>query len=396
MLEQLSSHPNYKTRGATSFSSYRINEKTLRATDNPNLQKGCHSFVKTLNFGKNSGIRLAIITPYEGIPFSMEEIEKYVELLIKIGFDIKYHGETTLEDLCKSNSVLRQSVANVNYSSKQNNYLESYILKDELKTRNEKETLEQKFLLFSLGDNYKDNTSNIRYVALCYLRLLFCSYTVWFPKMFLTYYNYFKKIKIKPSLDKILLFTYSSPILNLYNENTIHKINKTFLSGTDITELLFRYGYYTFNGTRSINSSKASSFTTLLAMPNDFKLIPYLEKDRIERLRKSVDFNEVNSYPYIGVSTFIEDYGRTKTLYDDGALQKIVNELILKGEYHKAYIYLKNKVVKFVDMQGDIIVKPFEEKISLKEYNDLITHKSQTRLESINMTSKELKKLLED
>ena len=100
MFQSVSEHPNYKgTRLATSFYSFRTNKNDLSGCSY--LNKGCHAFVKGLTFGEESNHTLAIITPYEGIPFELEEIELYVELLAKIGFDIKFEGGCFLVEKLK-------------------------------------------------------------------------------------------------------------------------------------------------------------------------------------------------------------------------------------------------------------------------------------------------------
>ena len=104
----MSEHPNYKgTRLATSFYSFRLDTKDL---SKQGFQHGCHSFVKNLYFNNEGVTKLGVLTLYEGIPFSIEEISKYIELLQKIGFDIQFEGVQTLEQLTKSSSNFRAVV----------------------------------------------------------------------------------------------------------------------------------------------------------------------------------------------------------------------------------------------------------------------------------------------
>lgn len=393
-IQSVSKHPNFKLRGSTSFYSFRTNKDNLSGCSN--LNKGCHAFVKNLVFGNDSPTTLAIITPYKGIPFEIEEIKLYVDLLAKIGFDIKFEGVYKVSDLPKKYSVIKETIrnySNVNYDGviTKSSFVTQFFsdahhgVKEEISKVNDSD-----FLFFTIGQEYKENHGAIKYVALCYLRYLFCSYTQWFPRMFLTYYEYFKKIRIKPSLDKILLFTYSSPIAHLYNNDNavIKDITETLISkeiGSISSDNIFRYGYYTFNGSSSVTSMKKTTFSTLVAMPNDFKLIPYLE-NYVKNTAKNV-----NNFDISKIGCYTRYLGRTVFINDKGLIAEKVKEFVLKNEYHKAYVYLKEKVNTFVRINGDFVVKPPSSsvKLTLNEY-----HAKQT--EQIELTEEQLKELLKD
>lgn len=389
-IQSVSKHPNFKLRIATSFYSFRTNKNDLSGCSN--LNKGCHAFVKGLTFGEESNHTLAIITPYEGIPFELEEIELYVELLAKIGFDIKFEGVYKLSDLTKKYNVLKQQVQNYEYPIGTKSTFVEQILTGSSNTKvSISEANNSEFLFFTLGQNYKDNKAAIKYVALCYLRYLFCSYTQWFPRMFLTYYKYFKKIKIKPSLDKILLFTYSSPISHLYNEdkNLIRKITMNYIHsdvGSITSDNVFRYGYYTFNGTVSTCAHKATTFSTLLAMSNDFKLVSYLE-DYVKNVSKNV-----KGFTISHISYYTKDLGRTVFINDEGLIAEKIKDFVLKNEYHKAYLYLKQKVNKFVQLNGEFIVKPPDSSVQLL-LND---YQKTKQNDDITLSQQNLKELLKD
>lgn len=371
VFQSVSEHPNYKrTRSATSFYSFRLNTKTLVKTS---FQHGCHSFVKNLYFNNEGATKLGVLTLYEGIPFSIEEISKYIELLQKIGFDIQFEGVQTLEELTKSSSNFRE-VVRPYQNNKRSNFASSFFndtLYDDLEVENKKE-----FLIFTLGEDYKDMHAYIRYIALCHLRYLFTSTSMWFPRMFLAYYDYFKNIKVKPSLDKLLIFTYNSPIKHLYSKQVFNNdpvFNKS--------ENNCRYGYYNFIGVpNNVDGDYNTSLSALMGTDPDFKLIPYLEsfKERFKNLYEGAYFAP-------GV---IIDLARTTYINSDNfSIQKTVNELILKGEFHKAYVYLRDVVKKINKAKPDVYLTPPAEKIKTSDqlglYRTGILHFSKKELDEI-------------
>ena len=141
VFQSVSEHPNYKrTRGATSFYSFRLNTKDL---SKQGFQQGCHSFVKNLYFNNEGATKLGVLTLYEGIPFSIEEISKYIELLQKIGFDIQFEGIQTLEQLTKSSSNFRDIVRQYQ-NDKTSRFVSAFFkdtLYDDLEVENKKEFL---------------------------------------------------------------------------------------------------------------------------------------------------------------------------------------------------------------------------------------------------------------
>lgn len=372
VFQSVSEHPNYKrTRSATSFYSFRLNTKTLSKTS---FQHGCHSFVKNLYFNNEGATKLGVLTLYEGIPFSIEEISKYIELLQKIGFDIQFEGVQTLEQLTKSSSNFKSILLHYQ-NNKRSNFTSSFFndtLYDDLEVENKKE-----FLIFTLGEDYKDMHPYIRYIALCHLRYLFTSSSMWFPRMFLAYYDYFKNIKVKPSLDKLLIFTYNSPIKHLYSKQVFNNdpvFNKS--------ENNCRYGYYNFIGVpNNGDDDYNTSLSALMGTDPDFKLIPYLEsfKERFKNLYEGAYFAP-------GV---IIDLARTVYINGDNfSIQKTVNELILKGEFHKAYVYLRDVVKKINKARPDVYLTPPAEKIKTSDQLGLY------RTGSLHFSKKELDEIL--
>lgn len=371
VFQSVSEHPNYKrTRSATSFYSFRLNTKTLSKTS---FQHGCHSFVKNLYFNNEGATKLGVLTLYEGIPFSIEEISKYIELLQKVGFDIQFEGVQTLEQLTKSSSNFREVVRHYQ-NDKISRFVSSFF--DDTAYENSDVENKKEFLIFTLGEDYKDMHAYIRYIALCHLRYLFTSTSMWFPRMFLAYYDYFKNIKVKPSLDKLLIFTYNSPIKHLYSKQVFNNdpmFNKS--------ENNCRYGYYNFIGIPSnVDGDYNTSLSALMGTDPDFKLIPYLEsfKERFKNLYENA---------YFGPSVII-DLARTVYINGDNfSIQKTVNELILKGEFHKAYVYLRDVVKKINKAKPDVYLTPPAEKIKtsnqLAFYRTGILHFSKKELDEI-------------
>lgn len=370
VFQSVSEHPNYKrTREATSFYSFRLNTKDL---SKQGFQHGCHSFVKNLYFNNEGATKLGVLTLYEGIPFSIEEISKYIELLQKIGFDIQFEGVQTLEQLKKSSSNFRE-VVRPYQNDKTSKFVSSFFndtAYENIDVENKKE-----FLIFTLGEDYKDMHPYIRYIALCHLRYLFTSSSMWFPRMFLAYYDYFKNIKVKPSLDKLLIFTYNSPIKHLYSKHVFN--NAPFFK----SENNCRYGYYNFIGVPSnVDGDYNTSLSALMGTNQDFKLIPYLESFK-ERFKNIYD-------AYFGPSVII-DLARTVYINNDNfSIQKTVNELILKGEFHKAYVYLRDVVKKINKARPDVYLTPPAEKIKTSDQLSLY------RTGNLHFSKKELDEIL--
>lgn len=375
VFQSVSEHPNYKgTRLATSFYSFRLDTKILSKTS---FQHGCHSFVKNLYFSNEGVTKLGVLTLYEGIPFSIEEISKYIELLQKIGFDIQFEGVQTLEQLTKSSNNFRDVVGH--YQNDKRSRFVSSFFKNTSYENNDVEN-KKEFLVFTLGEDYKDMHAYIRYIALCHLRYLFTSSSMWFPRMFLAYYDYFKNIKAKPSLDKLLIFTYNSPIKHLYSKQIFNNdsvFNKS--------ENNCRYGYYNFIGVPStVNRDYNTSLSTLMGTDSNFKLIPYLESFK-ER------FKNIYDGAYFGPNSpsVIIDLARTVYINDDNfSIQKTVNELVLKGEFHKAYVYLRDVVKKINKAKPDVYLTPPAKKIKIMD--QLALH----RTGNLYFSKKELDEIL--
>lgn len=385
VIQSVSNHPNYLRRDNRSYYSFRINKQTLDFKNISSLTNGCHSFVKSLFFNDNK-TSLGILTPYKGIPFEIDEISKYIELLSEIGFKIKFEGTKTVEELIKESPLLKkQYTDSINNDQKCCFLLNRLSSDSSIKAQSLEEVNKEVFLFFTLDETYKNNQSKIRYSALCFLRMLFISTEMWFPRMFLTYYNYFKKIKIKPSLHKILIFTYSSPVSHLYSEKAKTEACEILFGSHGADENYLRYGYYTFFGLPEI-VNKSTCFSSLLATSNDFNLITYLENyDKI--LSKSISFTE--SEKNVLMSYINIDLGRSKYICDNGKIQQIVNELILEGSYHKAYIYLKEKVCQIIEIHQDPFVKVFKNKISYETWSQ----SGSNRYSEIRLTKEELKKI---
>lgn len=95
---------------------------------------------------------------------------------------------------------------------------------------------------------------------------------------------------------------------------------------------------------------KNTTFSTLVAMPNDFANT--LFRKHVKNTAKNV-----NNFDRPKIGCYTRYLGRTHT-NDNGLIAEKVKELVLKNEYHKAYVYLKEKVNKFVRINGDFVVKP--------------------------------------
>lgn len=369
-------HPCFKHVNAQSFFSFRANKETLDYLGSE--AQGCHAFVKSLKFGEKSNMTLGILIEEDFMFFDLEDIKKYIEILNKIGFNITFHGSFEKSDLLSTYRGFLNSITLAHYTNK------------------------TKFLYFTLGENYKNNVASIRYIALCYLRFLWTSERVWFPKTLNILYDYFKKKRIKPTLSKILLFAESCPGEIFYKNLTLYRISRNFNISSKEDQIISlkkylkngAYGFVGYSSFSPIDNTKINyhdlMFSTLLAMPDNFNIIEYLE-----------NWNTVYKYStgsYLSLSLYTQDYGRTKIIQNDCTeIYNTINELFEQREYHKAYLYLKKIVLKFVEIKGECIVDFTVKKEPILSTTDVVTNKESyvvNRQEKVTLTHDEFNQLI--
>lgn len=285
------------------------NEKMVK---NETKNVGCHSFVKSRVYGKDYS--LCVVIKIEYVFYTEDEIRKYINLLKEIGFQIDFKG------ILNNNEIKEKHQLNDLEANKTENYV------------------------FMLGENYTNNPSACRYVALCLLRNLWSLNQFFIPYRFLEFYKYFKKRKVKPSLSKILVFACLCPH-NLLNDDYL---SKRLIGGYKYEEIkdeinkeagLFGayYGLIGYNqGDIIINTDnkqlyKSFYISLLLIAGNNFNLLNFIE-----------NYQNNGKVPAKIDGLFLNLIGKSRIIWDESnILNNKLRDLLKEKQYYKAFLYLK-------------------------------------------------------
>lgn len=296
---------------------------------------GCHSFVKTISYENNDDVGFCF--SQENCIYSLEEVEKYVKILQKIGFNFQYEfiPENEISEALPKNFEGR-----------------SFLVKDGLHC-------------FSISEIYNSRKCPwVRYIVFTMLRSLMGTANFYFPKRLIHFYEYFSKPSLnkKITLNEIFLFSLMCN-QNIY-EYAKHekKMNIENYMDAEPEMYLSFYAYYGFFGYVSISycyqnfqknlqvenvkkdrelAKKMFIFSGLLYNDN-FNFMEYLTNlDKIiEKQCSSSNKHSIQEFYFCEVTACFD------ILIVDERIKEKLNYYLKKGFYFMAFKYVK-KIIKF-------------------------------------------------